>query len=416
MLVSSGVKQRRGLVTIPAAMLVAGCSLIAPFVQTAQPASDTVPWVAATVIPEVSPARASLPNNTQPCDVSQLGITVVTGAGGGTVEGRLTLTLPQDDPCTLAGPPRTIGIRLEDGGRDVPVEYATRSRPGPGDKAVHPNPPVLIDLASPAEELFIWSNWCGDPDAKIRFVVQTTSGPGATTGLSNATYGAPRCDQPGLPTRITGYAFRDSSRQPAIDVAVDAPPTAVAGEFLDYTVTLTDTDSIPLAFDPCPEYAEVLLQPSTLKRIQSDGCSIAPTCPRSSGPAKARNWRCGSTFLSTRRWAPTSSAGNLPAGGRRQWSRWSLAELPNSVAHWWMAVDRWWNKPPSEHRLDSPNMWMTGEPGRGVGGRTIRAVYTATTRNARGSTAARQSSTVESTRVRARPRLAETEFSPVSTP
>lgn len=247
----------------PGAMVLAGCSVIAPLVGITTPTSGAVPWVAATAEPVATVSPAPIPTGTPPCDISRLGIVVTAGAGGGTVEGLATVTHPSDAlPCFLAGPPKSIGIRLEQTGRTVPVHYDFRARPGPGDKATHPVPQVVLDADAQAQDLFIWSNWCGDPDAKIRFIFRTAAGLDAASGISNATYGAPRCDQPGLPTRITGYAFRAPPiEEVSLDVALDLPATAIVGQPLEYAVTISNNDVRPARLDPCPDYQEVLELP-----------------------------------------------------------------------------------------------------------------------------------------------------------
>jgi hypothetical protein len=257
------VEQLRVLVALAGAMLLAGCSVIVPLVGMTTPTSGAVPWVAATAGPMVTASPEAIPTGTPPCDISRLGVVVTAGAGGGTVEGLATFTHPSDAwPCFLAGPPKSIGIRLEQSGRTVPVQYDVRARPGPGDKVVRPSSPVTLDAEAQAQDLFIWSNWCGDPDAKIRFVFRTTTGSGAASGISNATYGAPRCDQPGLPTRITGYAFRaPPTEEVSMDVALDVPATAIVGQRLEYAVTISNHDVRPARLDPCPEYQEGLVLP-----------------------------------------------------------------------------------------------------------------------------------------------------------
>jgi hypothetical protein len=260
------MKLRQSWIALPAGLLLTGCSVLSPFIVRVKSTND-VPWIAATVGPAVSPSADPLPAGVQPCDVSQLVISAWTAGGGGTVLGRLTLSASPADArsCSLGGPPASIAIQQTDTGAEIHTAYSASRRSGPGAPDAASGRGLLVDEGNGATAAFIWTNWCGGHLDRIRFLVKTARATSAPVGISNAVEAgsaSARCDRPGLPSHVTGYAFRKAPSQPGfVDVAIDVPPTAVVGMPLEYEITLTNNDVRPLSLEPCPPYTEELYQP-----------------------------------------------------------------------------------------------------------------------------------------------------------
>lgn len=260
------MKTLRPWLALPGVLLAGGCSLAYPFVAPL-PGSDVVPWVAATPGSRTSQTPQPIPARTRACDVSQLVVSAQTAGGGGTVLGVLTLMHSQADarPCFLAGSPSQIAIQRTDTGREIPIDYSASRHAGPGAQDAGSAHELLLDEGAVVATSFIWTNWCGEPLKKVRFLMKTSTAASAPIGISNAVdaeYGSARCDRPGVPSHITGYAFRNPPSQPEnLDVSIDVPPTAVAGRPLDYVVSISNNDVRPLSLDPCPAYTEQLFRP-----------------------------------------------------------------------------------------------------------------------------------------------------------
>jgi hypothetical protein len=246
------------LKALPGLLLFAGCSALAPLITQ----TNTVPWVAATPEPESSPSAEAIPAGTRPCDLSQLTISAAMTGASGTVGGDLTVSLAPttDRPCLLSGPPASVTIEKADTGQPLTTRYRPFARPSPGEPSGRDAAPVLLEPGTTAATLVIWSNWCGPLD-DVRFVVRMTRDPTAPRAITNAIGQLPRCDDGSASSTIEGYAFVVPSHQAVVDVTIDAPGTVASGGTLDYTVTLSNVDSVPLALDPCPAYTEELYRP-----------------------------------------------------------------------------------------------------------------------------------------------------------
>jgi hypothetical protein len=252
----------RPWLALPGVLLLTGCTVLSPFIAQ----TGIVPWVSTTPASSVAPTAVAIPAGVRQCDVSQLVVSAATEGAGGTTLVELTLTVPPQvfRPCSLAGPPAQFAIERTDRTRDLPIEYSTSDRPGPGNGPRHAAP-VLLQPGMQASLDFIWTNWCGGKLPPIRFRFRMSDAAAAPDGISNAVddaYGSPRCDLPGSPSRVVGYAVRvPNPPDVMIDVAIHAPSAAMVGSQYAYAVTLTNNDVRPASFDPCPEYQEGLELP-----------------------------------------------------------------------------------------------------------------------------------------------------------
>ncbi len=232
-----------------------------PPADTTKPHDAVVPWAplpathpqipAATTPPSPDPAAAA---GKPECRASDLHATDRPGAAAGTYYLTVRLTLVGDHPCRLEGWPE---VELLDRGApvDIPLERARDDSVYRGPVLVSDGHPALLRLAWPAD-------WCAPPVHNDTIRLALPGGSLTVPGLGGSNcYGTPRSGhrQPVELRTFEPVKVREATASTAyadVDVTGDLDITAVAGDDVDFVVTLTSPDDLVL--DPCPDFRIVV--------------------------------------------------------------------------------------------------------------------------------------------------------------
>ena len=131
---------------------------------------------------------------------------------------------------------------------------------------------------------FVWSNWCGPNPGRVGLRV-TLPGRGSLVPAVQA--GTPRglaarCDAPGAPSTLSRGPFGPELPEPppspleGLTATIGLPPTAVAGQPLRYTVTLTNPTDRPISLRDCPNYQQAVLLRNHGKAAERHLLNCAP--------------------------------------------------------------------------------------------------------------------------------------------
>jgi hypothetical protein len=211
-----------------------------------------VAWVDRPAPPEVPASPSPLPTDARPCRPADLKVAVgAVGVGLGNTNLPISFTNASASTCVIAGYPALAGVTAA--GRIVPQDPQHGSYfgdPGPpaniapGDTAV-----VFISGASACQAVPIGRPEQTFPRLRITLpaggFVDVAGDIGLGCGVWVSAFGVP--------------ALQPPSSEPPMSPLVahmDAPPTARAGQLLQYTVTLTNPTAETYILDPCPAYTE----------------------------------------------------------------------------------------------------------------------------------------------------------------
>jgi hypothetical protein len=248
--------------------------------------AGVIPWSEATPEP-VETVRP--PTIGETCTPDQLAAIALPpqGAGGSTV-GAVGLVNVGRQACQLAGFP---SLELVDAAGRTVVAAAEHLSTGPGDgtpvslRPETPNPDGYVDEARVA---YVWSNWCGEAKPGVAEIVLGLPSGRSLLRIPTDPLGPPRCDIPDGATSLSVGAFEFVDSPPpaqadtGLQMRLDPPATAVAGERLRYEVVLTNSSRTPVAFATCPGFEQrlgVLDGPEVAdrRRLNCEGAgSVAP--------------------------------------------------------------------------------------------------------------------------------------------
>lgn len=242
-------------------------SAVAAPTQNTAPSADIVPWSSETPQPFITPAPTE-PPDAAACRVDQVSAGVAGWQGAtGSMAGGFLIWNTSQEPCRLAGRP-SIAIRDASG-----QELAVTNVPAPEPPVL----PIVLPAKQPAPVLFEeapaglaqvtiqWFNWCGaDPAEPMSLAITLPEG-----GVLQAPVvmgGVPRCDEASTGSSLSVAAF-DAAPGPspsdppavpaeALEVSLEVPDQATAGQTLHYVVVLTNPTTSPIDLRPCPAYME----------------------------------------------------------------------------------------------------------------------------------------------------------------
>jgi Protein of unknown function (DUF4232) len=225
------------------------------------PAGQLVPWIPAPArpTPDHTPGPPEVPPGTPACAARQLRASTTSwDAATGTVAGSVTFTSRGAASCFLEGYP-TIQL-LDRHGKALALVGGRLSTSYQAPR------PVLVRPGLAPRVEFHWSNWCGPDPGPISvrvtlphggsLIPTVEPGPGMNLGLT------PRCDAPGSPSDLGRGPFVAEPVEPPPDPLADLevratlPPSAVAGQPLRYTVTLTNPTATSVSLRDCPSYEQ----------------------------------------------------------------------------------------------------------------------------------------------------------------
>lgn len=113
----------------------------------------------------------------------------------------------------------------------------------------------------------VWSNWCGQAPTEPLHLVVTLPDGGVLRVPMEAT-SLPRCDEPRAPSTMSVGPFEatagpDPTDPPAIpaealQLTLEVPDHAVAGQVLAYVAILSNPTADPIELQPCPAFEERL--------------------------------------------------------------------------------------------------------------------------------------------------------------
>jgi hypothetical protein len=257
-----------------------------------------IPWTDATQAPIASPSPVVVPPGTRTCGAGDLTASAGWQGATGQMAGEISVTNSSSTGCVIAGPPRQL--RLLAGGTILDTAYASNVGTDPGAPVTTSVPPVYLKPGAQAAAFIVWDNWCGANGPAVTAVLLTLPGggqpirAGATSPGSGFT-GSPRCDAPSKSSTVSAWAFaaippdQAASEQSLATVSLSTPPTATIGQPLDFTVTLTNTGTLPASLEPCPTYTEDLvvggraLKPPAAQDYRLNCAAIGPQiAPRAS--------------------------------------------------------------------------------------------------------------------------------------
>lgn len=227
-----------------------------------------IPWIDATPTPVPSPTPVVIPPGTRTCVPNDLTASAGWQGATGQVVGGVVVTNTSSTPCAIAGPPRQLELLA--GATILKTAYLAMAGTDPGATVTTPGQSAYLKPGDQAGAFVGWSNWCGATRPTVSAVLVTLPGGGhpITAGAMSpgpGLDGFPRCDAPSNGSTLSAWEFEAvPPQQPATEplsasVSLSAPPTATAGQVLDFTVTLTNLGTQPASLEPCPTYTEDLI-------------------------------------------------------------------------------------------------------------------------------------------------------------
>jgi hypothetical protein len=227
-----------------------------PTTQAPAVGGGIVPWSSAPPRPPAPVGPAAVVPGTPSCTADRLHATAGWEGATGSLAGWVRLTSRDRAGCRLRGYP-AIQL-LDEQGRALPTRTGRAGGQVTG---------VLLRPGTAATVAFFWSNWCGPNPGRLGLRLTLPDGSSLVPAVEAGTPRGltARCDAPGAPSTLSRGPFAPQPPEPppspleGLTATVGLPPTAVAGQPLRYTVTLTNPTQRPVSLRDCPNYTEAVL-------------------------------------------------------------------------------------------------------------------------------------------------------------
>jgi len=227
-----------------------------------------IPWTDANPTQIPSPTPVVIPPGTRTCVPNDLTASAGWQGATGQLVGGVAVTNTSSTACVITGPPRRLELLA--GTTILKITYLPMAGTDPGAIVTTPAQPAYLKPGDQAGAFVAWGNWCGTTRPTVTAVLVTLPGGGQpiTAGATSpgpGIAGYPRCDVPSNGSTVSACEFEAvppeavSAEPLAASVSLSAPPNANPGQFLDFTVTLTNLGTQPASLDPCPTYTEDLI-------------------------------------------------------------------------------------------------------------------------------------------------------------
>jgi hypothetical protein len=218
-----------------------------------------VSWVDRPAPGYVEPTPRPYPTDARGCGPKDLKVSAGdVGAGLGNTNLRVDFANTSDSACVLKGEPTIGGLRAD--GTLVPLPITEGGYFGdPGPTAnIAPRAVAALNIsgadACPAAESGKHRVY---PKLRIGLpnggsIDTAAHGFDTVCGVSVSQFGVPADAEPAVDPPLS-----------PLTAQISAPPTAVAGQILAYTITLTNATSADVPLSPCPAYDEFVGSSST---------------------------------------------------------------------------------------------------------------------------------------------------------
>jgi hypothetical protein len=229
--------------------------------------AGAIPWVDATPPPATRPTPRPVPPGTRACVAADLDATAFWDGATGSMGGGIGVTNVSPTACVLDGPPKLVVIRS--GSNVLSTDYTAVPTGGlSGRLAAGPG---LLEPGDMGGWALTWNNWCGRDLTPTSVTVKLAHGGGTLVARADPSFpgfairGTPRCDAPDFPSSLSVMAFEVQQPEPEppdsqpASATINAPPTAIIGRDLTFTVALANLGDQPAILDPCPIYSEDLV-------------------------------------------------------------------------------------------------------------------------------------------------------------
>lgn len=242
-------------------------------------ASSTAPlgevaWVDRPVAPFVEPTAVPLPTDARPCQSSDLTIRVGDfGAGLGNLNLPVDFQNRSDSSCVLVGEPTLEGVKAN--GSLVPLQVTAGSYFG------DPGPPSNIGPGQVAALNISGVDGCSVGTFYPTFRLGLPGGGSVVFPTKNFPVG---CGVWVSEFSVPADAVPATDVPPSpLTATITAPPTALAGTTLTYSVTLSNTTTVAYRLSPCPAYTEFVGtgSPTWVATVLNYelNCDATPTIP-----------------------------------------------------------------------------------------------------------------------------------------
>jgi hypothetical protein len=256
--------------------------LSASAVAPAEPASGAVvSWVDRPAPAYVEPTPQPYPSDARACGAKDLQASAGdVGAGLGNINLPVAFVNTSDSTCVLNGEPTTIDGRQADGTLvRLPITDGSYfGDPGPPANIAHGGIAGLNISGADACPAVLGGRHRVYPTLRIGLPggggVDTAAHDFDTVcGVSVSQFGVPADAEPAIDPPLS-----------PLTAQISAPSTVVAGQILDYTVTLTNPLRIDVPLSPCPAYDEFVGSGSTEPWVATVlhyylNCDASPTIP-----------------------------------------------------------------------------------------------------------------------------------------
>jgi hypothetical protein len=218
----------------------------------AAPSGPIVSWVDRPAPAFVGPTPKPYPTDARPCAPKDLKVSAgQVGAGLGNINLPVTFVNSSGSTCVLKGEPTIGGLKAD--GILVPLAITSGSYFG------DPGPPANTATGEAAAVNISGADACpaalgGKHQVYPKLRIGLPGGGAVDTaaqdfdtacGVSVSQFGVPADAEPAVDLPLS-----------PLTAQISAPPTAVAGQILMYTVTLTNSRSTDVSLSPCPAYDE----------------------------------------------------------------------------------------------------------------------------------------------------------------